>query len=360
MTQFDEKLKELSKDMKIPDTYSRRVSETLDALPEQTQKKSKRTGRRPVYRVAVCCVIIIVILSLGAIGVNANIFDDFKQTLMNYFHIGTESTPGELGVETKTEEAVSQPDLFLELKETVVGSHNIYLLFQITAPKNISFADNITFDYFAFCRGENYSADEIISGVSDCSLMEIKSGKENEALYVMTISSDEKIPEGERVTAYFKDLMIDPFGDAPEMLVEGMWKLTFTADYTVTDEISCTDIEDGAFPYINDTAYVKEINITPLGMTVVSDVTNIPGDVLGVSDTSIRIRLKLVDGSELLIMSHDFEEELATESGSFMYDIVDDVAYQTNQFEFKEVMALETILGVYVEDTYIPIVDYGD
>ncbi len=357
MTQHNKKL---LRDIPVPDTYTKRVDELLEGLPEKTQKGSGRFSKRTIYRVAVCCVIIIAVISLGALGANASLFDDFKRTLLNYFHISTEDTPGQIGLETKTEEVLSKPDLLIELKETVVSSHNIYLLFQITAPPDIAFEDNISFDYFSFCKGESYNTDDMIPGATDCSLLEVKADKKNQAIYVMEITSDKEITDGEPITAYFRNLVLNPHEDSPKLLVEGIWKLTFTADYTVTDEISCTDIEDNAIPFVGDTAYVREVHITPLGMTVELDVTNIPGNVLGVSDTTISIRLKLVDGSELLIMSHNTEDEVAVESGSCMYNETDDAALQTYQFEFAEVLAIEKIVGIYVEDIYIPVVDYED
>ncbi|MCM1499380.1 MAG: hypothetical protein NC124_13015 [Clostridium sp.] len=44
---------------------------------------------------------------------------------------------------------------------------------------------------------------------------------------------------------------------------------------------------------------IKEISITPLGMTVVSDITLADYDSLGVMDTTVALRLKMLNGSEI-------------------------------------------------------------
>ena len=63
------------------------------------------------------------------------------------------------------------------------------------------------------------------------------------------------------------------------------------------------------FPFVNTTATVEDIEITPLGMTLVSDVSRVPFEDLGISDTTIAIRLKMIDGSEIDIIPSNPEKE---------------------------------------------------
>ena len=82
---------------------------------------------------------------------------------MDFLGIGGEELQ-KIGVTSDKEDSASKPDLMMELKEKVIDKHNIYVVVKITAPTNISFAKNISFDYFAFCKGRNYNESNLLSG----------------------------------------------------------------------------------------------------------------------------------------------------------------------------------------------------
>lgn len=357
MAKFDKKLKELSKNMEVPLEYQKRVEETLNHLParEEHQIHKRHLPGKYMVRLAICIVFLVALFSVNVTRADANIFTIFKQTIMDFFHIEQGVSPEELGVGSKKEHKGSKADLFLELQETVVDSHSIYLLVKITASSNVDFGENITFDYLAFCNGGNYNTDTLIGGATSCSLLERSEEKANEAIYVVSLSSNEQIQDGSQVTAFFKDFMIDPYGDSREMLVEGMWSLSFSADYTVTEEISIEGTADMTYPFLGKQAILNSIEITPLGMVMKSDVSAVPYDALGISDTSLRVVLKMLDGREILLMSHDLEEEVMVSSSSISYESIEEKTYQSNKFEFESMVNTGQIQGVYIEDLYVPV-----
>lgn len=357
MSKFDKKIKELSKNLEVPAKYSKRVEETLKNLPveEISQKQTKHFSGKYVVRIAVCLLVVVFLGSFHVNKAEANIFTVFKQTIMSFFHIEGGATPQELGVGSKEEHIGSKPELFLELRETVVDGNSIYLLVKIVASSNIDFSKDAVFDYVAFSKGSNYNTDMLLGGAVDCSLLEVSEEKENEAIYVVSLSTDEKIEDGSQVTVLFKDFMRDPYGDSPEMLVEGMWSLSFCADYTVTEEINIEGTVDTTYPFLETEAVLKSIRITPLGMTVKSDVSAVPYDELGISDTRVRITLKMLDGRELLLMSHDLEEEVMVSGSSLSYESEGEKTYQTLQFEFETMVNTKQILGITIEELYVPV-----
>lgn len=62
----------------------------------------------------------------GAEVAGASFYETFKQTIMNFFGMG-ESESQEIGIESKKEDAVSKPDLMIELQEVVMDTQNKYL-----------------------------------------------------------------------------------------------------------------------------------------------------------------------------------------------------------------------------------------
>lgn len=357
MGRFDKKIKELSKNMEVPTQYSERVEETLKNLPDypEPERKKKHFSGKYVIRFAVCLLFVVVLFSMNANSAKANVFTVFKQTIMNFFHMEEGVKPQELGVDSKEEHIGSKPDLFLELKETVVDSNSIYLLVKIMASSGVTFSEKATFDYVAFSTGSNHNADALIGGAVSCSLLEVSEEKSNEATYVVSLSTSETIEEGSQVSVLLKDFMLDPYGDAREMLVEGIWSLSFQADYTVTEEINIEGTADMTYPFLGKKALLNYIKITPLGMVMESDVSQVPYDDLGISNPRSRVELSMLDGSRILLMSQDLEEEVMVNSSSQSYESKGEKTYQTNKFEFENMLNVQQILGVYIEDLYIPV-----
>ncbi|MDO4166555.1 MAG: hypothetical protein Q4D32_04030 [Eubacteriales bacterium] len=358
MTDFDKKVKKLSKEFQIPEGYDKRVREALDSIPDDDIQPDHRRGSLLVKIVAamICLCLIGGLLISRAQSSEASLIHDFRESIMDFFGINQKQSE-ELGVDSQKEESVSKPDLMLELQEKVIDSQRIYLMVKITAPTNVAFADNIGFDYFCFCRGENYDTNQLLSGATSCDLLEIMPGKENVATYVVSLTSDQELAEGDSVTVSFKDLKVDPYGEEPEMLVEGMWSISFNIDYTVAEEISLKGTDDMVYPFVDTTAKLVRLKLTPLGLTVVSDVSNVDQDALGVSDTRIEMRLRMIDGSQYLVDSHDLEKETIVSSGSVEYTMKKNKTYQKSTFCFEDAILVEQVLGIYLEDCYIPFKD---
>lgn len=357
MTKFDKMMKELSRNVEIPKEYNKRVDAVLNSLPEKNEPfpVRKRWTNKRKFAIAFCLICIFCLVKFSSIEANANIFETFRITIMDILNIEEDEEKEKLGVESNIEQVESKPDLMLELKETVIDNHGIYLLVKVTAPANITFDKEISFDYFAFCEGENYNADKLIGGTRDCYLLETIEEKPNVATYVMNLTADMEEYEGKEVTAYFKDLTTDPNGDNPELLVEGMWSITFLADMTVKENIEIEGTQDMEFPFINTTAAVERIEITPLGITLLSDVSKVPFEDLGISDTTITLRLKMIDRSEVYIMPDNPEEEWIVDGSNVEYSQENGKSYQKDTYSFAKVLDITKVVGIYVQDLYIPV-----
>lgn len=370
MNEFDKMMKADSDKVDIPSNYNNRVDGVLNSLPERDVKPVRRS-RIPIIAAVVMAVsLFVVTLSVGKVQSNANFFESFKLTLMDIFHIGTGDNNSEhgndaeasyqekadkLGVESRTEEIKAKMDLMMELKETIIDTHGIYVLVQITAPSDIAFNDDISFDYYAFCEGSNYNADNVIGGAISCSFLERRKSSPNVVLYVMELTGDIGQYMGKDISACFKDLTVNPNGDDREVLVEGIWSISFVADSTVREGIEISGDGEISFPYISTTASIMKLEMTPLGLSMTSDVSNMPFDELGVSDTTISLRIRMVDGTEYVLSPYEDSERYIVDSAESEFDQADGISYQKDIYSFSSPIDIDRVLGFYVQDVFVPV-----
>lgn len=353
MKKLDKRIKDLSKGFQIPEEYNQRVEETLNSIPEDNISVP-HIKKRAILVFACLLLLSGCLLFSRSEVVEASFLANFKETIMDFFGIGEEESET-IGVESDKEDSVSKPDLMMELEEKVIDSHNIYAVVKITAPADINFAEDISFDYFAFCKGSNYNASNVLPGAKDCKLLEVLEGKNNVATYIVSISSDEKLKEESEMTIFLKDLMRDPYGDNPQMLVEGMWSVNLTVEYTVSEEVKIKGTSEMTYPFMNTTASLSKLKLTPLGLTIVSDISNAPYDELGVSDTTIAVRLKMIDGSEKVVRSHDMEERTIVGSASTAFSSQKKKTYMTDTYQFEKTLNTSKVMGIYLEDYYVSL-----
>lgn len=354
MTRFDRNIKKAARNFKVPESYEKRVEETIQSLSEDDVSfpceppKKKYKG----MLVFVCACIICMVLFSTAEVTQAGFLEMFKETIMDFLGIETEESKS-MGIESRKDNAVSKPDLLIELQEKVIDSQNIYLVVKITAPTDIVFRDDIGFDYFAFAEGTNYNTENLLPGARDCQLLEVLKGKSNIATYIVSLSSTQELQEGTEVTAFFKDLTKDPYGDQPELLIEGMWSVTFEIEPTVSEAIQIKGTPDMAYPFLETTAMVAELNLTPLGLTITSDISEVDYEQLGFADLTTAIRLKMIDNSELTVASHDMEEYTIINSSSFYFTQEDGKIFLTYTCQFDTPISVAQVSGVYLEDYYL-------
>lgn len=357
MNKFDRKIKKQAKNIEVPASYNEKVDKVLlDIMKRDKTIVEKKRNSRFILQLAVCLICICCAVSLFTINVQANIFSFFKETILSFLGEGnSEEEIEDMGVESEKLSVESKRDLKMELQETVIDSHSIYVLMQITAPPDIRFEKNILFDYFCFCKGKNYSVNQLIGGAISCELLEVSEERPNIATYVVSLVFDEVLEEGSEVTVCFENLTKDPYSSNPELLVEGVWSLTFFYHPTVTNHIELEGTPDMSFTFIDTTAQLMKIELSPFGILVCADVSNFPSDELGVSDTNIAIRLKMIDGSELIMVSHDPEEHGYVQGGSISFSNEEDKTYEKVNLEFYNMINIGKVVGVYIEDLYVPI-----
>lgn len=357
MKEFDEMMRELSRNVEIPKEYNKVVKNVLDSLPEKEDPPGTVRNRlnKPMSVMVFSIVIVVCIVLFAATEARAGFFDSFRITLGDLLRIGGDEQEADPGVEGVPETVIGKSDLMLELRERIVDGNGVYLLVKVTAPPHVAITKETGFDYFAFCEGENYNADKLIGGATDCYLLESMPQKQNVATYVVSLSADMNAYAGKEITACFKDFTYDPYGMRHELLVEGMWAVTFEADITVEDKIKIEGTADMRFPFVNTTASLEQVEITPLGITILSDVSNLPFEDLGISDTTITVRLKMIDGSEIPVMPSEEGEKPLVDSGSREYSQENGKSYQKDIFTFQYALDLSRVIGIYIQELYVPV-----
>lgn len=366
----DRQLKKAFKEFKTPASYDKKVDDVLEQLKAEAAKeanekepmkkseskegRSTRKGRMKwVFRAAVALLFIGILTSVIAVRSEANFLERFKRTLMDFFGMKYEDA-ADVGVKSRAKQVESKPDLMVELKEAVMDSHTIYLRVKITAPADIAFKKEIGFEYFGFCTGNNYDGNNLLGGSLDCRLMEVGGEKTNEAMYIVSIRFDEELKDGTPITCFLQNLAENPYSKEPKRLVEGMWSLAFSFEQTVVDALQINGGPEYKFSYIDGTAFVKNIELTPMGMVIQYDVSDVDYDLMNVSDTTIAVKLLYLDGHEQVIVSHNSGESFI-QGGSTSYSNEGDKVFQQDNLEFAEILSIADVTGIYIEDVYISV-----
>lgn len=352
MAKFDKEIKKHFKEITIPESYHKKVDDILQTFEIDEMPVKKKKGGKKIFLALVCLILVVCILIWDTSDSQANMIGYIKARLVDLLKGNIDK---DIGVESETVRVESKKDLYMELQEKVIDTHSIYLLIKITAPTDIVFTEDTGFMYHCFCKGKNYDNNQLISGALSCEFLETEEGRPNVATYLVKIAFGEDLEEDSDVTAFFNNLAVNPYSEQPELLVEGMWSITFPIYWTVKDKIEIEGEKDMMFSYINTTAFVERIELTALGMILTSDVSNFPSDELSMADNSIIIRLKMIDGTEHTVVSHDPWENEFIESGSIAFEEENGRTLQKNILEFSNTVDISQVIGIYVEDLYIPV-----
>lgn len=359
MNEFDKKIKKLSKEFQMPDTYYQKMDGILEkVVKEDVSASGKKPFKKAVLVLVLLCLVVIGYITLSNPKVaEASFLETFKKTIMDFLGMEKEDSK-KMGVTSEKEKAISRPDLMIELQEVLMDTQNIYAVVKITAPPDVEFQESMKFDYYGFCEGSNYNVSSVVAGARDCTLLEVMEGRKNVALYVINVVTDKQIEEEKEVTLFLKDLIAGPYENQPTILVEGMWSLSFVSSYTESEKIVIQGTEDMRYSFLDTTAAITKIKFLPLGMTMMLDVSNVPLEVLNVSDTRLTIRLKMIDGSEKIVESPNAEGERLVSGSSFTVYEKGGKVYYKYVSQFGKAIDTKKVLGLYVEDCYVPFKDY--
>lgn len=343
----------MKRNFPIPESYHKKVDDILTQIKaEDKPVKPKRTTHRVLFAILFLCLILTGVFTFSATGTAKNgFFDSFKNSILSFLGMD-EDTGEELGIQTKKESQKGKPDLMIELKEVVMDEQNLYAVVKITAPSSISFTKDMTFDYYGFCEGENYNPSSMVSGAKECTLLEVSKAHPNVATYVIRMAADTPVKEGKNVTVFFKDLIPKP-AKKPEVLVEGMWSLSFVSTYTKEKSLTIRGNKTTTYSLLGVPVTIQKIKLTPLGMTMVTDVTSIPVDTLNTSDTRITIRLKMLDGSEKVVETPDANAKMLVSGSSILQYEKKGKTFRKYTAQFEKAVNPSLVLGFIIEDSTI-------
>ena len=343
----------MKRNFPIPESYHKKVDDILTQIKqENTPAKPKHTTRKVLVAILFFCLVLTGIFTFSKTGTAKNgFFDSFKSSILSFLGMD-EDTGKDLGIKPQKENQKSKPDLMIELKEVVMNEQNLCAVVKITAPASISFTKDMTFDYYGFCEGENYNPSSMVSGAKECTLLEVSESHPNIATYVIRMAADEPVQEGRNVTVFFKDLIPNPKQN-PEILVEGMWSLSFISSYTKEKSLTIQGNETTTYPLLGIPVTVQKIKLTPLGMTMITDVTSIPVDTLNTSDTRITIRLKMLDGSEKVVETPDANAKMLVSGSSIFQYEKKGKTYRKYTAQFERAVNPSRVLGFIIENSTI-------
>ena len=358
MDELDIRIKELSKSFRIPDGFDKRIDSLLDALPPRSENVAKNNahGRnrfRMLYAAAACFLVLCIgTVIIGNTEAGAKFFQIIGLKISEFFG----SAPDEdTGVGTKQVNRITRGDITIRMQEFTMDKNTIYLNLLVSAPKEVTFTEKVDFDYFGICRGKTYDPEQLLGGARSMKYLGMVAGKENTAQYILNLSTNEVIRDGDPLVVFFDDLTLDPNSDAPQALVEGHWELPFTAEGTVPAETAVPVDEETTYPILGKTATVKDIDVSPLGITIVSDMSEFPEDELGVSDTRIEAVLHMADGSERILSTRRDDITPDVESGSIATENKDDKVYMTYTFTFEKPVKTADMRSLTIEGVEVLI-----
>lgn len=126
MNEFDRKIREISKEIKVPEEYNEKVETLLNALPEKEfPKRSRMVKLKRAAVLMVCLVCAVILFRVGTLPAKANVFENFKTTILDFIGGNSKETSKRAGVESKKTSVADKRTLRMELQENVVSSLSI-------------------------------------------------------------------------------------------------------------------------------------------------------------------------------------------------------------------------------------------
>ena len=154
------------------------------------------------------------------------------------------------------------------------------------------------------------------------------------------------------MTVFFQNLLTGPYEDKPEILVEGMWSISFTAAYTNSKNITVKGTEDMKFSFAGATADIKGIKLLPLGMTVNTDVSRVDDEILRTTDTRFTVTMKMIDGSEVIVSSPNPDADCLAGGGEVSQSEKKGRVYLKYVYQFDKAIDINQVLGITISDYY--------
>lgn len=309
---------------------SKNILDAIGMIDDELILDAKTNTKKIKHRFILCVAVITTFLLMTtALAVNLG----WHTKLLNYLK------PNEKQLETLnkatnlSEVTVSNNGVTVTVKQTLADKFGVYVLYEITAPENFEFNDNIRWTLNAL--NLPYKQDDyVVFGTYDYTILEQDKNKRLELLYYENTAPI----ESGKMTLYLRDLCeygSDGTRVTHNTLIEGEWQLEWDFDYKDTGKNIETNIQMG-----NST--IKGVYISPMSLCVYL-TGNISENMLPV--------IKFKDGSE--IKYNEQNENLSFIN--YLKDEENKIYINKVSWRLENIIDLNNVDYIQIDDIIIPI-----
>lgn len=298
----------------VPAQFHNRVENTLDKIETVTNMKLSRK------RIAIFAFV--AVLAFGSITVMAAGAFQWNQKLAQIFGVDKpqQNNLVEKGATYQNSTSITDNGLTISLVQVLQDKSRIYILFEVTAQKDIKISDKNLFEVSSIdVSGKefNVTADHGFLSLVD----EPEITNKRYYRYMINKKYNEADLNGKDITVHFKNLQVESGKLNMNTILEGDWALTWKMSYQ--DSTKYLDLNKISNLSGND-VLVKRVEISPLGMTVYLDGQDVKAIIekrgLGKADNLNELEFKGVrykDGAVLPIIGNGGGEWLNKDTGEY-------------------------------------------
>lgn len=309
---------------------SKNILDAIGMIDDELILEAKTNIKTIKHRFILCVAVITAFLLMTtALAVNLG----WHIKLLDYLK------PSEKQIETLSdatnlsEATVSNNGVTITVKQTLADKFGVYVLYEVAAPENFEFKDNIRWTLTALdfpYKQEDY----VVFGTHDLKILEQNKNKRLELIYYENTAPI----ESGKMTLYLRDLCeygSDGTRVTPNTLIEGEWQLEWNFTYKDTGKNIETNI-----PLGNST--IKGVYISPISLCIYID-----GDV----SRNIVPIIKFKDGSE--IKYNELNENLSFIN--YLKDEENKIYINKVSWRLENIIDLNNVDSIQIDDIIIPI-----
>lgn len=311
---------------------SKSILDAIGMIDDELILDAKTNVKKIKHRFILCAAVLTAFLLMTtALAVNLG----WHIKLLDYLK------PSEKQIETLSDAtnlsqaSISKNGVTITVKQTLADKFGIYVLYEIIAPEDFEFNDNIQWS-FTDLHFPYKQEDYVVFGTHDLTTLEQDKNKRLELIYYENTAPI----ESGKMTLYLRDLCeygADGTRVTYNTIIEGEWKLEWNFTYKDTGKNIETNISMGD-------STIKGVYISPMSLCIYID-----GDV---SRSIVPvIKLKFKDGSE--IKYNNQNENLSFTN--YLKDEQNKIYINKVSWRFENIIDLNNVDYIQINDIIIPI-----